>query len=53
MPSRPPLACPAGARPLLELSWILSPQQSQTVIKSGFQNLESIQKSLPEENWPQ
>jgi D-xylose transport system substrate-binding protein len=25
----------------------------QTVIKDGFQNLETIQKSLPKEKWPQ
>jgi D-xylose transport system substrate-binding protein len=25
----------------------------ETVIKDGFQNLETIQKSLPKENWPQ
>ena len=24
----------------------------QTVIKDGFQNLETIQKSLPKEKWP-
>jgi D-xylose transport system substrate-binding protein len=25
----------------------------ETVIKDGFQNLETIQKSLPKEKWPQ
>jgi hypothetical protein len=25
----------------------------RTVIKDGFQNLETIQKSLPNEKWPQ
>jgi D-xylose transport system substrate-binding protein len=25
----------------------------QTVIKDGFQNLDTIQKSLPKEKWPQ
>ncbi|HEX8764429.1 MAG TPA: hypothetical protein VF740_04675 [Candidatus Acidoferrum sp.] len=25
----------------------------QTVIKDGFQNLETMQKSLPKEKWPQ
>ena len=25
----------------------------QTVIKDGFQNLETIEKSLPKEKWPQ
>jgi len=25
----------------------------QTVVRDGFQNLETIQKSLPKEKWPQ
>jgi len=38
---------------LLEPVTVTKANVKQTVIKDGFQNLETIQKSLPKEKWPQ
>jgi D-xylose transport system substrate-binding protein len=38
---------------LLEPVTVTKDNVRQTVIKDGFQNLETIQKSLPKEKWPQ
>jgi hypothetical protein len=53
---RPPLPYPSGTRPFLQFSWLRRGDKDnvkQTVIKDGFQNLETIEKSLPKEKWPQ
>jgi len=55
-PSRQPLAISIGDKTipatLLVPVIVTKDNVKQTVIKDGFQNLETIQKSLPKEKWP-
>ncbi len=53
MPSSPPLPYPSGTRRILLAPVAVTKDNiKQTVIKDGFQNLETIEKSLPKDKWP-